>query len=271
MTYEVAILSYKRPDGVCSKSLKVLLAGGVPKENICVYLHEHDEFLEDYRDNLDLLGIRYVVTNAVGTKEQRARIFEQHPVGYHIVSMDDDVERLVMGMSPKDLVDVTDVHRMILESFEVTVAEGLFSWGLYTSTNPYFMKARYSVGLRPYTYCMIGIINRPGHTVHDLATEYCDDMEFCLRSWWWDGGIVRLDNVAVVQEYLSEGGLNAGGRDVAGIHQMALKLKGMWPDHVKMKDGAGGVTWIKPKTLGRKEPHPVSAPPPGIAALQELL
>lgn len=261
--YHVAVLSFQRPKEVVRKTLRILANGGVPGKNICVYLHENDPYLDDYEIALEALGVDFWVTSTTGTKEQRAEIYGRFPEGHHIVSMDDDIERLVTTGEDGKLTDVVDVDYLIQEAFQWTDRAGLFAWGLYTSTNAYFMKDRYSEGLRPFTYCMFGVLNRPGHQVHDLTTQYCDDMEFCLRSWWWDGGVVRKDNVAVVQEYLSEGGFNASGRNLSAIHEDNLRLNMQWPDFTRLKEGAGGVSWIKPKTLKRRDPMPLTTPPPG--------
>lgn len=274
--YHVAVLSYQRPNEVCGKTIKMLVDGGVPKSAICVYVHASDPYVEAYVDNLELLDIECAVTDTIGTKQQRAEVYSRFPEGHHIVSVDDDIKGLMtftedLETGKKSKALVTDVDSLFKEMFEVTRDHNLFAWGLYIPTNPFFMKDRCSTGLRPFGYGLFGVINRPGHIVHDFTTKYCDDMEFCLRSWWWDGGVVRNDGVAFLTEIYTDGGLNAAGRDASGIYADNVNLKRQWGEFVKFGEGSHGVSWVKIRPRQRDVAHSADTLPPGLSALADIL
>lgn len=269
--YSVAIPSYQRPEGLARKTLATLLAGGVPRSSITVYLHDHDPYLSGYRDVLDGLGIGYRVTPHRGIGPQRRQIVEDFPAGERLVSMDDDIKRVMRAVAPSGkgaLQPVTDLDSWFREMFDNTAREGLYVWGASPVPNAFYMRhdRPYSTGLKLVMFNLYGFINRPGHPVHRQTVKYKDEQELTLRAWWYDGGVVRSDNTSPVGEFYTPGGCQADGRHYAEVRESAESLMAQWPGYLrwntrKKSDWPEVDLVRKPRTQG----HSPEVPPPGRA------
>jgi hypothetical protein len=173
---------------------------GVDLDKVHVFLHDNDPHLEKYLDRLDVLGSAAVVTPARGIGQQRQAIVDHFPAGTNIVCMDDDIQGVMSTTGPRwaNVYQVEDLDAVFRSMFEVTAREGLYVWGLAPVDNPFFLKpGQCSTGLKLVMFTMFGFVNRPGHPVHLSTVQYKDEQEFSLRAWWYDGGVVRNDGIAV--------------------------------------------------------------------------
>lgn len=270
MTYSVVIPSYQRPEGLVRKSLATLLAGGVPREMITVYLHAHDPYIETYIAYLSGLGINQRITNHRGIGPQRQQIIADFPPNTKIVSMDDDIRRVVRAVKPSGrdaLRTVTDLDGWFRQMFDAAAIEGLYVWGAAPVPNAFYMRhdRPYSTGLKLVMFNLYGFLNRPGCPVHTQTVKYKDEQELTLRAWWYDGGVVRSDDTAPVGEFYTPGGCQADGRDYAEVRASSEALIAQWPDYLrwntKKKSEWPEVDLVRqPRTAG----HPFDTPPPGV-------
>lgn len=270
--YAVVIPSYQRPEGLVRKSLSTLLGGGVPRSAITVYLHAHDPHLPAYRDALDGMGVRARVTDRRGIGPQRQQIIEDYPAGTPVVSMDDDIKRVMRAVAPSGrdaLVRLADLDGWFRQMFAAAEHEGLHVWGAAPVPNAFYMRhdRPYSTGLKLVMFNLYGFVNRPGHPVHAQTVKYKDEQELTLRAWWYDGGVVRSDDTAPVGEFYTPGGCQADGRHYEEVRASAEALIAQWPGYVrwntKKKSDWPEVDLVrKPRGAG----HPVDTPPPGVSA-----
>lgn len=262
--YRVAIPSHNRATLLEKGTLAVLVAGGVHLDRVTVFLDEGDPQEQEYRAAAARLGF-HVATHAVkGINAQRRMISYFYPAGTPVVSMDDDVQGVLRATDPKTLVPVEDLHALFQHAFEITSGEGLSVWGVSAVVNPFFMRDSASTNLKFLIATLWGYFSRPGHPVHDTVVQVKEDYEFSLRAWWYDGGAVRFNNIAVKADHYKAPGGCQDYRDAEVSRMAAETLVAMWPGLVrinqKRKSGHAEVLLSRKQ---RHDGHPVTVPPPG--------
>ncbi len=267
--YRVVIPSYQRPDRLLQQTISTLAGKHVPAELVDVFLHDNDPFLDDYLHQLDIYGVNAVVTPARGIGEQRQAIVANYPEGTRLVGMDDDIEEVICTTGPRwaDVMNVQNLHERFQNLFDVCELEGLYVWGTAPVNNPFFMKpwGTYpSQGLKLCMFTLFGWINRPGHPVHTQTVQYKDEQEFSLRAWWYDGGALRADDMAVKTVFYADGGCTAAGRNWQQVEDSTVSLMQQWPDLIT-RNTKKGSDWPEVKLARRKrtEGHPLDSLPPG--------
>jgi hypothetical protein len=204
--YVVAIPSYGRPDTIKNKTIPTLIRGGVPPEKIHVHVRGEDQH-QEYLESLDAETygqlIKYEAKpGAMGFRNYLARAY---PVGSRVVFCDDDLTRVVKMIDEKTLEDVPSLPDLFVESFSALETLGFNLWGIYPVMNPYFMKPKIRVDLSFIIGTMYGVIIR-----HDecelIGTNDKDDYEKSIKFYLRDGGVLRLEYIAVDTKYIGEPG-----------------------------------------------------------------
>lgn len=279
--YVVVIPSYQRPERLFSHSLATLLEKGVRMDDVYVFLHDNDPFLDDYLAGLAALDVHPIVTGARGIGQQRQAIVDFFDEGTNIVCMDDDIEGVISTTGPRwaNVFQAPDLHTIFREMFWEVRKRGLAVWGLAPVDNPFFLKPvspegdpTYSEGLKLVMFTMFGFINRPGHPVHLSTVRYKDEQEFSLRAWWYDGAVVRNESVAVKTVFYADGGCQAAGRTYQQVEESVVSLMAQWPDLIKRHTKRGS-DWpeVRLARRARTEGHPLDSEPPGAELLKNLL
>jgi hypothetical protein len=268
MTYSIAIPSYQRAEWLATRTLTTLLAGGVAQHRITVFVHDHDPQLPAYRDIADQTGINLEVTDARGIREQRQRIVNHYPAGARLVCMDDDIQEIIRAVDAKRTEPVANVGAFLEGMFAALDERNLFVWGISPVPNPFYMRpGQLGEGLKLVMFTLFGFINRPGHPVQETTVEYKDEQELSLRAYWWDGAVLRADDVAVKANYYGPGGCSAAGRAPEGVRESQDSLLAQWPGYARenTKKDSG---WPEMSLVfkRRHEGKPLHVPPPGFAA-----
>ena len=271
--YRVTIPSYQRPERLRAQTLRTLTGKCVPMELVDVYVHDNDPHLGSYRDLAAEQGFTLHVTPARGINEQRAYIVDSYPEGARLVGMDDDIEEVIATTGPRwaNVFPVEDLHTRFENMFDLCELEGLYVWGTAPVNNPFFMKpwgTPPSQGLKLAMFTLFGWVNRPGHPVHIQTVQYKDEQEFSLRAWWYDGAILRADDMAVKTVFYADGGCTAAGRTHRQVEDSVVSLMQQWPGLVS-RNTKKGSEWPEVKLARRKrtDGNPVHALPPGGAPL----
>lgn len=267
MEYQVAVPSYRRADMLRQRTLRFLRNGHVPADRITVFVHRHDEQLDAYRRVADDRGVRLVVTDVRGINAQRAAIRDHYPAGTNLVQVDDDVTMLLRTDDGKQLTQVAMVDWFFQNAFQTTLKLGLWSWGLSAVPNAYFMRPGHiSDDLKFVIFSLFGTVVRPGHPAYVNTVPTKDDYEFSLRSWWYDGGIVRFnDHVARADIYKAPGGCQ-DTRTVRLAEASVQSLINQWPGLVRRNHRRkSDFPEILLARRGRHDGHPADIPPPGVA------
>lgn len=270
--YQVAIPSYKRPDGLMSKTIPLLMAGGVDPLRITVFLHDNDPDRAAYERVLRGTGITVTATTRRGITDQRTGIIDAYPAGTPLVCMDDDVTGVVEAVTKKKLGPVADLDGLFRSMFLDTAARDLWVWGLAPVANAFYLTpGRRAEGLKFLIFTLYGCFTRPGHPVHTFTVPYKDEHELSLRAWWWDGAVLRHDGMAAKANFYTAPGGCQGQRTVALVVESVASLRAQWPGLVRMntrkKDTGFPEITLAPQR--RHGGHPPHVPPPGVAIAVE--
>lgn len=266
--YVVAVPSYQRAEKLQRKTLRILAERHVPMDRVHVFVHNNDPQLLEYMEVAEAAGAELAVTRARGIREQRRAVRHHFREDTNIVSMDDDIDRVMLPVSnrwsgERQLEDLDDLFQ---DMFARTRAEGLYVWGVSPVYNPFFLKpGEYAAGLNLVMFTMYGFINRHESPVHDQSAYYKDEQELSLRAWWYDGGTLRNKGVAVQAEYYSPGGCQAEGRQVADVEASVQTLLEEWPGLItraEKRSESSGWPEVKLARRARKDPRPADAPLP---------
>lgn len=265
MNCQVAVPSYRRATMLSERTLRFLLHGGVNPKQVTVFVHDHDDQLPDYRRIARATGVNMEVTPVHGINAQRAAIRNHYPDGTRLVQVDDDVTALLRTPDRKALVPVLDVAGFFDRAFYITRERGLWSWGLSAVPNAYFMTPGHvSEDLKFVIFSLFGTVIRHGHPVFTNTVPTKDDYEFSLRTWWYDGGIVRFnDHVARADIYRAPGGCQ-DTRTVEQAEASVASLMQQWPELVRRNTRRrSDFPEILLARRSRHGGHAVDTPPPG--------
>lgn len=248
--YAVAIPSYNRTKEIVNKSLQTLKRGGVSPAKIHIFVaNKQQEKLYKEAVPDDLYG--KIVVGKKGIANQRKFISDYFPEGKHVVSIDDDVEK-VLKLRAGKLAEITNLDKFFRDSFTLLKKEGLYLWGIYPVTNPFFMKDNVSTGLKFVIGVLHGYINRHSRDLKpspkaESKEDYHQSILFYLK----DGGLIRYNNITTKTKFNAPGGL---GTDRYKMNLEAAQfLEGKYPDMVRRADRKNGTPEIRLANLPRKD------------------
>jgi len=203
--WHIAIPSYKRPKTIRRRTLALLERSSIPPERVTIFVASHEE-ADCYRESLAARWAGRVVVGLPTLCGARRFIREWYPEKALVFSMDDDVRDVLYRLDNKRVVSAGACLRHVIEEgFALTEAAGLKLWGIYPTVNPYFMKPTVTHELRYIVGALWGIVN-----THDPRTyvsrDEKEDYERSLRHYLRDGGVVRLNYLAVKTAYYTEPG-----------------------------------------------------------------
>jgi len=199
---------------------------------------------------------------------QRERIAAYYPPGTPVAAMDDDITDVVQATGPKTLQPVTELDTWLRRAFTHTAAADLHVWGVNAVVNPFFMNPRGgpSQGLKFAIGTLWGFFSRPGHPVHHTTVPVKEDYELSLRAWWWDGGLLRFDDVAAKADHYTAPGGCQTNRTTGDSAHAAAELIRAWPGLVRRNTKRTGHAEILLTPKKRHAGHPAHVGPPGLAA-----
>lgn len=260
--YQVVVPSYRRADILRGRTLATLRQGGVDMDRVTVFLHADDPERDAYAE----LDVRMVVTDAQGLTAQRAIIAEHYGPDVDLVSADDDLSGVYRALDSKTLQPMGDVDGWLREAFAFTRSSGLHVWGVSAVANPYFMRPGSvpSTDLKFLIGSFWGCVNRPGHPVHSARVEVKDDYELSLLAWWYDGGVVRFNDVVTKADHYDLPGGCQAYRDPAMSERATATLLSEWPGLIRRNPRRkSGHAEVLLSRRARHDGHPVDVPPPG--------
>ena len=108
-SYVVAVPTYNRVNEVINKTLETLKNGKISKKHIYLFVaNKEQEKL--YEDAVPKTMYHKIVVGEKGIRNQRKFISKYFPVNRYIVSIDDDVEELLMMHNAEKLVKINNSH-----------------------------------------------------------------------------------------------------------------------------------------------------------------
>lgn len=237
--YKIVIPTYQRYDLIKQKTLNFLEKHNVPKENIFIFVANESE-KEKYLKTINGYNI---IVGVKGIGAQR-NFIEQNWANQndYIISMDDDVEDLLIKTGENSLSPIVDFYKeLILKGFQEMLKNKTRTWGIYAASNPYFMKNRIYTKLCYIIASTYGFIA----TKNDFlkrSTEHGEDYEYSIRQYIFNKNkLVRFDYVTVKTKYFHIGGLEEHRKENENNVEMGInKIAKMFPNHCEKwyrKDG----------------------------------
>jgi len=261
--YIIAIPSYKRPDIIQTKTLKLLQQHNINSNIINIFVADQTEY-DNYKTQIPATLYGELIIGELGLKNQRNFISNYYPIGTHIVQMDDDVEKIVelqtngatksgrkstksihilnkqlqthkhSQLKPNKKTNkvkpISNLDMFIKQAFALCTATGAFLWGVYPLANPYFMTNTITTDLRFIVGPFWGMINR--HDEHfTLTIDEKENTQRTLQFYTHDGLVIRFNNVGIQTKYYrNRGGMqqNADSR-FAAANKSAHILHAIYP------------------------------------------
>ena len=238
--YFIAIRSYRRPEKIKQKTLRVLDMDDITKDKI--YLFVAPDEIETYRQSV---GDTYHILDGgdKGVSYCNMKIREYFPEGSYVIQMDDDINfilklrekdddservRANKRIEPKGL-KMYNTEQLILYGKELIDKHNFNFWGTMPVVNDYFMKEGYSTDLK---FCIGRVFGFYNHKDVVTVDDCREDYERSILWYKRDGGIIRLSNVVVdADTYIGAGGL-AEQRTVEKMANSCKYMLDTYPEFV---------------------------------------
>lgn len=259
MGYQVAIPSYKRPNGVATATLALLAKYGVNPTLVTVFVANEAEY--DWYKRFVPEDVKIVIAE-VGKVNAQQFYHNYYPAGTRLVNLDDDIKDLTEKDGDKVVPYSGSFDDMVARGFDLCEKYGSGMWGINPTGNGFYMSDKAIVGLRYIPGGLYG--NYAGDpTITDSnrpKVSSGDDYETTLRSFLIYGSVVRMDWLSFKTKFFSLGGIDAEVKD-KGIpnrmteHRAELEaICARYPDLASMYWKAGEVPNIrlKAKTYARE-------------------
>tara|TARA_R110002126_G_scaffold141309_1_gene286390 strand:- start:65 stop:817 length:753 start_codon:yes stop_codon:yes gene_type:complete len=186
------IPSLSRYNIINNKTLKLLSDYNISKKVIYVFVIQ-EEF-ELYRAEIDK-DINIVI-GVKGISEQRAFISNYFNEGEKLVSLDDDITK-ILKLQGKILLKLDSLKDLCEEAFMKLNGRGVA--GVYPTKNPYYMSdtissdLKFCIGQMRMFYNTQAIENSRNYTL-------LEDYETSLK-YWLDKKIIRFNNIALEADF----------------------------------------------------------------------
>jgi hypothetical protein len=240
--YIVAIPSYKRPDTLKNKTLKVLQKYKIEPKRIVIFVADKEQE-KIYREALPKGSVGKIVVGVPGIKNIRNFMPKYFKEGQYIFYMDDDIYKIYDTYSTNKSKDKsTFKHRelkslkdLIAQAFKLCEKSKITNWGVYPVNNPFFMKAR-TGDIRDYVstnLCyiigfMTGVINNRKAEIRTIDDK--EDYERSIKYFLKDGGLLRFNNITCYTKCYKEPGGMQVERTHKRIHDSAVYLTKQYPE-----------------------------------------
>ena len=219
--YVVAIPSYKRPDTLHKRTMRLLKEYKIDPKRIFVFVANAEEEKE-YKETLNASGYNNKITLVIGKLGIRnirnfmANYFRE---GQYIVYIDDDIYGIyeaINNISNKEkkynrLQKLKSLKEFIKNAFTLSERSGLTNWGIYPVHNPFFMKAT-SKDINDYVSTRLafleggftGVINN--RKAEERSIDDKEDYERTIKYYLKDNGVLRFNNISLDTKCYTEPG-----------------------------------------------------------------
>ena len=259
MDYQIAIPSYKRPEGLIKGTLGTLIRFGAPMDRVHVFVADEEE-LASYQAALDAAGITVnLVVGVRGLCPQRRLIDAHFEKGTPLICIDDDLYDISQKVENKFKPMELSFDDMVAMGFRLAEENDVKLWGLYPVQNGMFMKDWAVIGLRFIYGVFCGTY--AGYQCIDDDSDPLDgtaeDWERTLRSYTKYGKVLRIEWLSVKSRMYAAGGIQAdmGGKDkrLADNHRRIQAVADRFPEVCSTYTKAGDILNIRLKNIVQKK------------------
>ena len=241
--YVVAIPSYRRPETLRDKTMRILKEHQIDPKKIHIFVSD-DEQKEIYENTIPRSDYFKIIVGVPGIKNIRNFMPKYFPEGQHIYYMDDDIYKLYDtinesgDISDKSLnrqIPLRSLKDLINQGFRLCKERGYTNWGVYPANNPYFMKPRTNneddyvgTNLCYVMGGMTGVVNCRKAEIRTIDDK--EDYERSIKYYLKDNGLIRFNNVTVYTKCYKEPGGMQVERTKKRIHDSAVYLTKKYPN-----------------------------------------
>jgi len=207
LNYIIAIPSYKRWIELSKKTLPTLKRSKINKNKIYIFVaNKTEEKL--YKKYLDPNTYGKIIVGKKGLVQQRKFISQYFPEGKMIVSLDDDIQKIIRLNHNNKLTELKQLDSFFQKAFRLLKNKNLYLWGVYPVNNAFFMKHKITTDLRFIIGVMHGYINRHDRDLYpNLKSIGKEDIEQSILFYLKDKGILRFNDITFRTIYNAPGGL----------------------------------------------------------------
>jgi|Laugresbdmm110sn_2_1035109.scaffolds.fasta_scaffold01053_4 hypothetical protein len=253
VNYVVAIPTYNRSDVITSKTLNTLKEGNVDRKRIFLFVANKEEERK-YMEKVPKTLYNEIIVGKIGITKQRIFISQHFKEGQYIVSIDDDVEELLILKGSDKLIKIKDIDDFFVSSYERLKREKLYIWGIYPVRNPFFMKKTVTTDLKFIIGVLFGYINRHSKKLYpSTKIEVKEDYEMSILYYLMDGGIIRYNYITPKTKFYSTGGLGNDNDRITMNQTAAEYLKMKYPELVTIFHRKNGMPEVKLTKMQRIE------------------
>ena len=240
--YVVAIPSYKRPETLRDRSLKILKDHKIDKKKIFIFVSDTEQ-KKIYEDVLKDKYYNKIIVGVPGIKNIRNFMPKYFKEGQYIFYIDDDIYGVYdcinngnrKNKSDNKLIKLKSLKDLINKGFKLIKSSGLTNWSVYPVYNPYFMKAK-SNNYNDYIstkLCYImggftGVVNNRKSEIRTIDDK--EDYERSIKYYLKDNGVLRFNNISCDTKCYKEPGGMQVERTKQRIHDSAVYLTKEYPN-----------------------------------------
>ena len=230
MDYKIAIPSYKRPETIKNKTLKLLSNYSIDNNLITIFVADKEEE-KIYKDSL---GENYKIVVGVPTiGKQRNFIEKYYSEGTKLMMFDDDLDGIFKKNKNK-LKEVENLNNeFINKGFELCEKHKINIFGLYAAANPFFMKNRIYTKICYIPGGVFGIVVNHDPFL-ERVTNHREDYEYSIRQYIKNKALIRFDYLTIKSKFFREAGGLQEIRTNKYIFNSIYQIYSMFPQYCKM-------------------------------------
>jgi hypothetical protein len=230
MDYQIAIPSYKRPETIKNKTLKLLMDHNIDKNKIIIFVADNDEE-KIYKQSL---GNEYKIVVGVHTiGNQRNFIERYYNENTRVVMFDDDLDGVfVKNENNLDPIDNIE-NDLIINGFNECIKNNSYVFGVYAAANAYFMLNRIYTKLCYIPGGVFGVIIQHDDFLQ-RKTNHGEDYEYSIRQYIKNKIVVRFDYITIKSKFFKEQGGLQTIRTKQYIYDSIKWIQDEFPEYCKM-------------------------------------
>lgn len=248
--WRIAIDSYRRPHPIASKTLALLERHSIDPDRVTVFVADTAELASYAAALAGTPWASRLVVAVPGMTPARNFITAWYPPGTPLLHLDDDLDDLVQ-LAGKSTTPVPDLTRFIHQGFECCEAAGTALFGVYPTSNPFYMRPKVTTGLRFCIGCCYGTYTNPGQPWATITVPDKDDFERTIKAYLQFGTVIRFDYIAPVTRFAKNPGGQQAHDRLPLMEAAADHLLTTYPDLVRLSTAKRTTPWPELKLIDR--------------------
>ena len=244
--YIFAIPTYQRYTELNKKTLSLLKRYSISSKKIYIFVADEEERIK-YEEQTPREDYNEIIIGVLGIVNQRNFITTYFPSDKYIISIDDDIEKIMyLGK------DINSLEKLIETNYSLMKQNNCDTWGIYPVNNIFFMKnqKRYTYDFKFIMAGLHGFINNKDYVLNCIC-ECKEDYERSILSYMNCGNIMRCNHISLKTKFFAPGGV---GKDRTEKNIKAVEyLVTTYPLYFARKFRKNGTEEIRVKKIIKKK------------------